>query len=229
MREHFLRFIESPADLNSTADPLTDDEESPWQFLRHDETTRAEIHQDVDRCLQENAFFREPVVKAKLLDILFIYARLNPDLGYRQGMHELLAPILWVVHRDAIDSKTLIEGSEEGGGREDYSLMLQCLDERYVEHDSFMLFCFVMQTARSYYESGNGNFDVIPIVSRCDHIHQDLLAATDRALAEHLAAIEVLPQIFLTWVLLEMHNNNQNADNSPKPLDTPAVRPGIPL
>ena len=38
-----------------------------------------------------------------LLDILFVFCKLNPDISYRQGMHELLAPVLWVVERDAID------------------------------------------------------------------------------------------------------------------------------
>lgn len=161
---------------------------------------RAEISQDVDRCLQENAFFREPATKAKMLDILFIYSKLNADLGYRQGMHELLAPILWVLDQDAID-KTSLETAEPAA--EGDNLMLQCLDAAYVEHDSFMLFCSVMQTARIYYEhddqrSANGNMEVIPIVNRCQHVHKDLLAVADCELAEHLQAIEVLPQIFLT-------------------------------
>ncbi|TQB72433.1 hypothetical protein MPDQ_006835 [Monascus purpureus] len=205
LREHFLKYIENPVDLSSTVDPLADDEESPWQTLRRDETLRAEIYQDVDRCLQENPFFCESATKARMLDILFIYSKLNPDLGYRQGMHELLAPILWVVDHDAIDTTSLESSSSAA---EDNSLMLQCLDGTYIEHDSFMLFCCVMQTARIYYEysdqrSENGSVEVIPIVSRCQHIHEDLLAVADRRLAEHLQAIEVLPQIFLTrWLRL---------------------------
>lgn len=191
--------------------------------------------------LTRKGFLSEIDGQGKITDILFIYAKLNPDLGYRQGMHELLAPILWVVHHDAIDSESLLKGSKsedgDGGQGGDQDLMLQCLDERYVEHDSFMLFCFVMQAARSSYEhdgkvpSGSGNFDVIPIVTRCENIHQDLLAATDRVLAEHLAEIEVLPQIFLTWVVfslkgkVEVNTNNR----SRKPLDTSIVWPRISL
>ena len=53
--------------------------------------------------MQDNYFFREPSTQKRLLDILFIYAKLNPDIGYRQGMHELLAPILWAIHQDAVD------------------------------------------------------------------------------------------------------------------------------
>ncbi|KAF7588396.1 hypothetical protein BBP40_005756 [Aspergillus hancockii] len=199
-----MKYIEHPDDLRSTVDPLADDEESPWQTLRQDEQMRAEISQDVDRCLQENFFFREPATKTKMINILFVYAKLNPDLGYRQGMHELLAPIMWVLDRDAFKTESREEVSTGG----DDSLILQLLDSVYVEHDSFTLFCAVMQTTRVYYEhnrqrSASGQMDVIPIVNQCQHIHNDLLMTTDLELADHLQALEVLPQIFLTrWMRL---------------------------
>ncbi|KAJ5750439.1 hypothetical protein N7533_007467 [Penicillium manginii] len=172
LRAHFLKYIEHPDDLESSADPLADDEESPWQTLRQDEKLRAEILQDVDRCLQENYFFQEPATKSKLTDVLFIYSKLNPDVGYRQGMHELLAPILWVIDRDAITPP------------------------------------LESPTARTYYEHGetrssDGQMDVIPIVSRCEYLHKEALGTIDHELADHLQAIEVLPQIFLTrWMRL---------------------------
>lgn len=137
-----------------------------------------------------------------MTDVLFIYTKLNPDLGYRQGMHELLAPILWVVDRDAIDPNSLERiGSTEK--EDDDDLMLHLLDANYVEHDSFTFFCSVMQTARVYYEHGeqrsaSGTMDVIPIVHRCQYIHQDILSVADLELADHLQALEILPQIFLT-------------------------------
>ncbi|KAJ5834499.1 hypothetical protein N7447_000525 [Penicillium robsamsonii] len=204
LRDHFLKYIEHPDDLESTVDPLADDEQSPWQTLRHDETLRTEILQDVDRCLQENFFFQEPDTKSKLTDILFVYSKLNPDVGYRQGMHELLAPILWAVDRDSV--KPHPEGPANKGKSE--GLMLKLLDAQFVEHDSFTLFLSVMQTARIYYEHGesrsaNGQMDVIPIVDRCHYLHKEALAIIDHELAEHLEAVDVLPQIFLTrWMRL---------------------------
>ena len=140
-----------------------------------------------------------------MVDILFIYCKLNPDLGYRQGMHELLAPILWVVDRDALDTRSV---DQAGSPEKNDGLMLQLLDSSYVEHDSFSLFCCVMQTARVYYEhteqqSASGRVDTIPIVSRCEHVHNDLLMAVDPELAQHMQVLEILPQIFLTWVHIE--------------------------
>jgi TBC1 domain family member 5 len=45
LRDHFLRFIDHPNDLHSTADPLADDDTSPWSTLRQDEEARIEIFQ----------------------------------------------------------------------------------------------------------------------------------------------------------------------------------------
>ena len=35
-----------------------------------------------------------------MLNILFCYAKEYPNVSYRQGMHELLAPILFVLHAE---------------------------------------------------------------------------------------------------------------------------------
>ena len=35
-----------------------------------------------------------------MLNILFCYAKENPHVAYRQGMHELLAPLLFVLHAE---------------------------------------------------------------------------------------------------------------------------------
>ncbi|KAL4881149.1 rab-GTPase-TBC domain-containing protein [Aspergillus karnatakaensis] len=205
LKDHFLKYIRHPDDLQSSIDPLADDEQSPWQTLRQDEQMRADISQDVDRCLQENYFFREPATKAMMIDVLFIYSKLNPDLGYRQGMHELLAPLLWVIDRDAIEPKSLEEFKSKGA---DDDMMVQLLNPDYIEHDAFTLFCSVMQTTRVYYEhtrhpSASGQADTVPIVLQCEHIHNQLLVSTDFELADHLQAQEILPQIFLTrWMRL---------------------------
>ncbi|ETI27570.1 hypothetical protein G647_00019 [Cladophialophora carrionii CBS 160.54] len=200
LRDHFLRYIEHPAELHSSGDPLADDDEnSPWSTLRQDEMSREEIFKDVTRCMQDNFFFREPATQKKLLDILFIYAKLNPDIGYRQGMHELLAPILWVVHQDAVDliSVPAVDRKAEGT-----DFMIEVLNERFVEHDAFNLFCAVMQTAKAFYELGE-NRDSSPIVARSMRIHDEILSAVDPELAVHLTVVGILPQIYsIRWIRL---------------------------
>jgi len=142
--------------------------------------------------MQDNHFFREPDTQKKLLDILFIYAKLNPDIGYRQGMHELLAPILWVIQQDSIDSTTVPDLAKLSEGT---NFMLEVLDGKYVEHDAFSLFCALMQTAKAFYEMGD-NKDPSPIVARSKRIHDDILTAVDPELALHLHVVGILPQIY---------------------------------
>ncbi|KAK6371353.1 hypothetical protein LTS17_009084 [Exophiala oligosperma] len=172
---------------------------SPWSTLRQDEIAREEIFQDVTRCMQDNYFFREPATQKRLLDILFIYAKLNPDVGYRQGMHELLAPILWAVQQDAVDSISIPVAAQTMDG---VDFMQDVLGHKHVEHDSFNLFCAVMQNTKASYETGESK-DSSPIVARSKRIHDDILAAIDPELALHLNVIGILPQIYsIRWIRL---------------------------
>ena len=166
---------------------------------------RAEIYLDVERCMPENLYFREPSTQSMLLDILFIYCKLNRDIGYRQGMHEVLAPIVWVISRDAIDPHSL------GTGHADLDEGIELnLDQKYIEHDAFTIFGAIMHTVKASYETGNNNdpatsglLNSSPIVERSKRIHENYLYHADPELAEHLSAIEILPQIFLIrWIRL---------------------------
>lgn len=158
--------------------------------------------------MPEIPYFRQLTTQRLLLDVLFIFCKLNPDIGYRQGMHELLAPVLWVVEKDAIEPKSLRRhrGSDGSDG-----LLRDILDAQYIEHDVFTLFSLIMQTARTFYELGEREKTVSspgsglsinsqqesPIIERSQRIHQDYLTKVDPELAEKLAAMEILPQIFL--------------------------------
>lgn len=165
---------------------------------------RAEIFQDVERCMPEEPYFRKPETQRMLLDILFVFCKINQDVGYRQGMHELLAPILWVIDQDSVDAT-----SEEDESLD--SVMIQTLDQTYVEHDAFTLLSLIMRSAKSFYELGepdkkasnpsNGSSVQLPgaspIVERSKRIHEVYLASVDPELAKHLTDIEILPQIFV--------------------------------
>ncbi|KAM5514531.1 TBC1 domain family member 5 [Fusarium oxysporum f. sp. phaseoli] len=227
-RDHFLKYIKHPealAELN--IDPLTEDPsvrptklernhltdlyaKSPWNTIRQDEVVRAEIQQDVQR-LPDEASYHEDQTQSIILDILFMYCKLNPERGgYRQGMHELLAPILHVIERDAVDPTTLPEEIPLDDA------LVKTLDHSFIEHDAFVLFSKLMERAQSFYEVK----DVIPapgsslrppkfaeqssaIVERSRFIHEVCLQKVDPELATHLTNIEILPQIFLIrWIRL---------------------------
>ncbi|KAK2630218.1 hypothetical protein QTJ16_001038 [Diplocarpon rosae] len=120
-----------------------------------------------------------------MLDVLFIFCKINQDVGYRQGMHELLAPILWVVKEDAIEyGRDGVQGPISVSD----SLIKQALDPAYIEHDAFTLLSLVMRSAKSFYELGEPD-------RRSTRL--------DPELAKHLTDVEILPQIFLIrWIRL---------------------------
>lgn len=154
--------------------------------------------------MPDNVYFRQPSTQNILLDVLFVFAKLNPDVGYRQGMHELLAPILWVVERDAVDTDRYSQMAKEPGDE----VLLEIFDSRYIEHDAFTLFGLVMQNAKSFYEPGaqprvGAKASLMaphaesPMLVRCKRIFEGYLPMVDPALAAHLTVIGILPQLFL--------------------------------
>ncbi|KAL6871082.1 RabGAP/TBC [Trichoderma novae-zelandiae] len=216
-RDHFLKFINHPEALTElTIDPLADDPKSPWNTVREDEVIRAEILQDVQR-LPDEANYHEDYMQRMILDVLFVYCKVNPSRGgYRQGMHELLAPILHVVEQDAMDRTSISGGNDEDSLEE---LMLETIDPAFIEHDAFALFSQLMDHAQSFYEvkdvpnpnppaDGSSSQARFPeqssaIVERSRFIHEVCLQKIDPELAAHLTSIEILPQIFLIrWIRL---------------------------
>ncbi|KAK1055610.1 hypothetical protein LTR33_014094 [Friedmanniomyces endolithicus] len=197
LRMHFLSQLDNQDELSDLMDDEADS--ATWTAIRKDEELRAEIQQDVDRCMPENLYFRQPDTQRTLLDILFIWAKLNPDINYRQGMHELLAPILWVVERDAID---LGQSSRALG--EDATVRV-VFDAESIEHDAFALFSQVMRSAKGFYEPAPSlpHAGENAIVHRSRRIFEEMLPKVDPELAQHLQAIDIVPQIFLMrWVRL---------------------------
>ena len=148
-------------------------------------------------------YFRQPSTQNMMLDILFIFCKLSPDIGYRQGMHEVLAPILWVVERDAIENRSVqMERNLATPGE----LIQDMFDNRFIEHDTFTLFGLVMQNAKFYYapaERGHNpsqpasSQNESPMLVRSKRIFEEYLPKADPALASHLIKIDIVPQIFL--------------------------------
>src|SRR5690242_275883 len=111
--------------------------------------------------MPDNVYFRQPATQDMMLDILFVWCKMHPSIGYRQGMHEILAPLLWVIERDALDVTDTVAGTPE-------PLLADMLDSRYIEHDTHALFSLIMQTAKSFYapaEPGSTSNDT-PMLAR---------------------------------------------------------------
>lgn len=52
------------------------------------------IRKDVDRTMQELALFNDESIKDAMCDLLYIWARENPEYLYQQGMNDILAVVM---------------------------------------------------------------------------------------------------------------------------------------
>ncbi|KAG8139162.1 putative TBC1 domain family member 5-like isoform 2 protein, partial [Naja naja] len=190
--------------------PLSQDEGSLWNKFFQDKELRSMIEQDVKRTFPEMQYFQEENVRKILTDILFCYARENEQLLYKQGMHELLAPIVFILH---CDHQAFLHASEAAQPSEEMNVLL---NPDYLEHDAYAMFTHLMKTAEHWFstyehESQKEKDAVmtpipfarpqdlgpsIAIVAKVNQIQDHLLKKHDTELYMHLNRLEIAPQIY---------------------------------
>ncbi|XP_057595450.1 TBC1 domain family member 5 isoform X2 [Hippopotamus amphibius kiboko] len=197
--------------------PLSQDEGSLWNKFFQDKELRSMIEQDVKRTFPEMQFFQQENVRKILTDVLFCYARENEQLLYKQGMHELLAPIIFTLH---CDHQAFLHASESAQPSEE---MKTLLDPEYLEHDAYAMFSQLMETAEPWFSTFEHDGQkgretlmtpipfarpqdlgpTIAIVTKVNQIQDHLLKKHDIELYMHLNRLEIAPQIYgLRWVRL---------------------------
>ncbi|XP_030301268.1 TBC1 domain family member 5 isoform X1 [Calypte anna] len=197
--------------------PLSQDEGSLWNKFFQDKELRAMIEQDVTRTFPEMQYFQQENVRKILTDVLFCYARENEQLLYKQGMHELLAPIVFILH---CDHQAFSHASEAAQPSEEMKVLL---NPEYLEHDAYAMFTHLMKTAEHWFSTfehdSQKEKDVIitpmpfarpqdlgpsiAIVAKVNQIQDHLLKKHDIELYMHLNRLEIAPQIYgLRWVRL---------------------------
>ncbi|XP_022797430.1 TBC1 domain family member 5-like isoform X2 [Stylophora pistillata] len=200
----------------SVFNPLSQEEASPWKQYFVDNELKSTIKQDLDRLSPEIEFFQQSKVKEMMLNILFCHAKKNEALSYKQGMHELLAPIVYVLTEDAMIYQH-IEGSSLGMAK-------VLMDPKYLEHDAFALFVQLMDQTETWYlqipvkglPERNKFLDphvepftdqeIIPstaIVKKLNRIQEHMLRKYDPELWVHLKNLDITPQVYgLRWIRL---------------------------
>ncbi|XP_041868093.1 TBC1 domain family member 5 isoform X2 [Melanotaenia boesemani] len=197
--------------------PLSQDEGSLWNKFFQDKELKGMIKQDVFRTFPEIYYFQKEDVRTKLTDILFCYARENEQLLYKQGMHELLAPIVFVLH---CDHQAFQHASETASPSEEMKCLL---DPEYLEHDAYAMFSQLMETAEPWFSSferevRKGKEEMltsipfarpqdsgpsVAIVTKVNRIQDQLVKKHDIELHMHLNRLEIAPQIYgIRWVRL---------------------------
>ncbi|KAG0472239.1 hypothetical protein HPP92_016785 [Vanilla planifolia] len=85
----------------SMDNPLSQNPDSTWgRFFRNAELEKI-VDQDLSRLYPEDdQYFQSPACQVILRRVLLVWCLRHPECGYKQGMHELLAPLVYVLHVD---------------------------------------------------------------------------------------------------------------------------------
>ncbi|CCM05040.1 uncharacterized protein FIBRA_07242 [Fibroporia radiculosa] len=195
--------------------PLSLDDQNPWTEWFALMELRKTILQDVERTFPDIGYFRDAEVQVQLTNILFVHSITHPDIGYRQGMHELLAPLFYAVDYDSIDDATELGDST----------VKEFCSRSWLAADAWALFGTVMAGVSKWYEwqdtepvvnttalashvhlsvpSDGARPYVAPIVQACNRIQSTYLKSVDPELWKSMQSAGIEPQIYgIRWLRL---------------------------
>jgi hypothetical protein len=191
----------NPHAASEDDDPLSQNESSVWHKYFKNSQLEEVIRTDVIRTYPEVEFFQSEEIRRQLIEPLFVYSSINPRLSYRQGMHELLAPIVYLFHRHAVQdpAPTDVAG--------------QLCDAQFIVHDAFWLFNAIMEQAADFFLSHSASSPAVAagggpvgdgqavVIQKCKYIQNTLLKKFDPQLEQYLTDLNVLPHLYgLRWV-----------------------------
>lgn len=210
------RLSVDPHQTNQEDNPLSQSSASSWHQYFCDKELRALIRQDVVRTFPNVDFFRSESIQSTMVNILFCYAREHPEICYRQGMHEVVAPLLYVMQED---QKSLLRARELTPVSDS---AVEILDPVCLEEDVYWLFCKLMSHLAGNYRVrdmiplSNGHFpsalvsahnldkqSETELAGRLAYIRDELLCKFDKELYLHLKSLDIPFQTFgIRWLRL---------------------------
>ncbi|XP_052866382.1 TBC1 domain family member 5 isoform X2 [Anopheles cruzii] len=230
-RDHYHhlknRFVMNPhLSTDVGDDPLSQSKQSLWNQHFCDQELCAVIKQDVVRTFPGVDFFRKPAIQELMTNILFCYARQFPAMCYRQGMHEILAPLIFVIHSDQ-QALAHIQELHPDVNRN----LTMILNPQYLEEDSYAIFAKIMAQIESFYRitdvipTATGYFPAqspstptvttsvagnvckrkpeIEVVEQLNYIKDKILIKEDLHLHNHLLKLDIPLAIFgIRWLRL---------------------------
>jgi len=150
-----------------------------------------------------------------LSQILFVYAKEHPALGYRQGMHEILSLILLSIEIDLLESDTQLDSRDKSVNRldcgnsftEKLDVQHECiLDQAKSMHDAYIIFETIMSQLSPAYEVRDP--DLMESQSPMEQMGRSILnkikvIARDERLYSVISQINVPPELYSTrWIRL---------------------------
>ena len=129
--------------------PLSQAAESPWTKFYAEQELLETIGKDTNRLYPVGCgeyFEHTKHATTGMTNVLFLWSQLHPETSYRQGMHELLAPFVWLMESERLLGDTEEESKAAAARDEGTSAVLRVLlDPRYIEHDAYWMFTKMMK------------------------------------------------------------------------------------
>lgn len=201
-----------------------------------DNQLRQTIRLDVDRAYQEKLLFQLPKTKETMTNALFTWCKLHAEVSYKQGMHEIMGIILFVVYAEQAQGDLDIDP-------EAASYLRTLNDPRHLEPDIFHIFSKIMdygvmelfrpvlfykqkskiETLVAWdHEKPNElvgtdksqEENVSPVLKRCHKIHHRLLQTVDKELYSHLENQQIECQMYLQRYLRCMFSREFSFSNT---------------
>ena len=157
-------------------------------------------------------YFKTERRQAMLLNILFVWSSLHSTTSYRQGMHEITAPILyvleqeieeWAIKTDEMNQSFSFDTEQE---QKDFFDMLNQLSEVMCQNDSLLessvywLFERIMRELEPLYSPVTGADEQPAIVHYCTKIQEHMLRGLDPQLCTHLEDNFIQAQLYgMRW------------------------------
>ncbi|KAG5447254.1 TBC1 domain, member 5 [Clonorchis sinensis] len=215
---------DDPRFTNTLDHPLALERSSRWKHFFRMREIRQLIVQDVDRTFPNIHYFRNPDVQQAMINILACYTEAT-GFDYQQGMHEILAPICFVLQWDSIAYQRVCEQNQLSAPLQTH--LAAVLDHRFLQADAFTIFLRVMATIQKWYtceqsipvSSISSPVDTVssplssstwistpqlnPAIAFLNDLHNRLLKNLDQKLYCHLKALDIHPALFgLRWIRL---------------------------
>jgi TBC1 domain family protein 5 len=147
--------------------------------FHEEKETKKLINLDLNRTFQELALFHNEEIKNKLSRILFIWNNENPDLGYQQGMNDIVSIIFLCLYpyyfpnEKKISIESIMKNKDKINNKKENSEILYLFfhDEEEFESDLYICFNNIMKKGvKSLYD-----FDFVSKDKQIDYIKKIIL------------------------------------------------------
>jgi hypothetical protein len=194
----------------SSVDPLqsflnindsSDSADSNWQSYYKSMELSNFIKGDLDRLYMtgiDDEYFQSDKRRSQLLSILLIWSLQNKNISYRQGMHEIIGPILMCV--EAESDAWILENKKNSI---DKHILSESFTSNNIEAYSYWLFNRIMVELKPLYDptpSASVKASEPAVVHYCTKIQEHFLRDLDPVLCKHLEDNFIPAQLYgMRW------------------------------